>query len=65
MAAAAAHIPPALEEQLAEGGILVIPLGDAHSQVLRAFRKVGDRLQARTLAGCRFVPLWGAQQEPS
>ncbi|HEV3136624.1 MAG TPA: protein-L-isoaspartate(D-aspartate) O-methyltransferase, partial [Pirellulales bacterium] len=29
VAAAADHIPPALEDQLSEGGILVIPIGDS------------------------------------
>jgi protein-L-isoaspartate(D-aspartate) O-methyltransferase len=63
--AAAAHIPPALEEQLAEGGILVIPLGDSHGQVLQAVHKAGGQLYAEPLSGCRFVPLVGAQQEPT
>ena len=62
--AAANHIPPALEEQLAEGGILVIPLGDSEGQELQAFRKVAGRLQGELLSSCRFVPLVGAQQEP-
>ena len=63
--AAAARIPPALEGQLAEGAILVIPLGDSESQVLQAFHNVGGRLQAERLSDCRFVPLVGAQQLPS
>ena len=52
----------ALEEQLVEGGILVIPIGRPTSQMLEAFHKVGDRLQAEPLSACRFVPLVGAQQ---
>jgi protein-L-isoaspartate(D-aspartate) O-methyltransferase len=63
VAAAAAHIPPALEAQLSEGGILVIPIGDSQGQVLRAFHKVAGRLHAEWLSGCRFVPLVGAQAE--
>jgi protein-L-isoaspartate(D-aspartate) O-methyltransferase len=63
--AAAARIPPALEGQLAEGGILVIPLGDSESQVLQAFHNVGGQLQAERLSDCRFVPLVGAQREPA
>ncbi len=70
VAAAARNIPPALEEQLAEQGILVIPIGDSHGQVLQAFHKVGGVLRPEWLSGCRFVPLVGAQedaagQEPS
>ena len=63
VAAAANEIPPALEEQLAEGGILVIPLGGSHSQMLEAHHKVGGRLHVEPLSGCRFVPLVGAQEE--
>ncbi len=61
--AAAADVPPALVEQLAESGILVIPLGDREGQVLEAVRKVNGRMQASALSGCRFVPLVG-QFEP-
>jgi len=61
VAAAAAHVPPALEEQLAEGGTLVIPVGPAQQQTLEAYRKVGGRLVAEPLSGCRFVPLVGAE----
>ena len=61
VAAAAAHIPPALEEQLAERGILVIPVGASDGQMLQAYRKIGGRLHAEPLSGCRFVPLIGAQ----
>jgi protein-L-isoaspartate(D-aspartate) O-methyltransferase len=61
--AAAADAPPALIEQLAEGGVLVIPLGDKEGQVLEALRKVNGRLQSTALSGCRFVPLVG-QFEP-
>ncbi len=63
MTAAAADVPPALVEQLAENGILVIPLGDREGQVLEAVRKVNGRMQASALSGCRFVPLVG-QFEP-
>jgi protein-L-isoaspartate(D-aspartate) O-methyltransferase len=61
--AAAADVPPALVEQLAEGGVLVIPLGDKEGQVLEALRKVNGRMQSTALSGCRFVPLVG-QFEP-
>ncbi len=63
VAAAAREIPKALSEQLAEGGILVIPLGGSDGQELQAFRKTGGRLHCQWLSGCRFVPLVGAQGE--
>jgi protein-L-isoaspartate(D-aspartate) O-methyltransferase len=60
--AAAAKLPTALFDQLREGGIMVIPLGDADSQVLVAVRKIDGAPQITELSGCRFVPLVGAQQ---
>jgi protein-L-isoaspartate(D-aspartate) O-methyltransferase len=62
VAAAAVRVPPALEEQLAEGGTLVIPVGTSEGQVLEAYHKVGGKLYAEPLSGCRFVPLVGAQR---
>jgi protein-L-isoaspartate(D-aspartate) O-methyltransferase len=65
VAAAADQIPPALAEQLAEGGTLVIPIGGRQGQLLQAVHKDAGQLRARELSGCRFVPLIGAQQESS
>lgn len=57
--AAAPEIPPALVQQLAEGGRLVIPLGVVNwDQVLWRIDRTPERgLQARRLADVRFVPL--------
>jgi protein-L-isoaspartate(D-aspartate) O-methyltransferase len=57
VAAAATQCPPALLEQLAEGGILVIPLGPPEDQVLQQIRKQSGRFKTRKLTHCRFVPL--------
>ncbi len=62
--ATATECPPALWEQLAEGGTLVIPVGDAKTQVLQAIRKKDGRPHRTTLSGCRFVPLVGEQGWP-
>jgi protein-L-isoaspartate(D-aspartate) O-methyltransferase len=62
--AMAAECPPALFDQLAEGGILVIPLGDRDAQILEAIRKVNGRRQSTALSGCRFVPLIGRHGWP-
>src|SRR6185312_904447 len=60
VSAAAPRIPPLLLEQLAIGGRLVIPIGDAHQQTLQLFHKQPDTAISRTmLEGCRFVPLIG------
>jgi protein-L-isoaspartate(D-aspartate) O-methyltransferase len=61
VAAAARACPPALLEQLAEGGILIIPIGDPTGQALEQIRKQGGRFTRTALAECRFVPLVGAQ----
>jgi protein-L-isoaspartate(D-aspartate) O-methyltransferase len=58
--AAASQVPGTLWEQLREGGILVIPVGDREGQTLEAVRKVDGNPRATALSGCRFVPLVGA-----
>ena len=55
--AAADECPPALFEQLAEGGILVAPLGDGWGQTLVQIRKVHGAPVRREMCGCAFVPL--------
>jgi protein-L-isoaspartate(D-aspartate) O-methyltransferase len=62
VAAAAPRVPPALLEQLAPEGRLVVPVGDAHQQVLQLARKRRDgTVVVHPLEGCRFVPLIGRQ----
>jgi len=57
--AGAPHLPQPLTEQLAEGGRLVIPVGDRHVQTLLRITRRGDRLVREDLGGCRFVDLVG------
>jgi len=57
VAAAADEVPPALVEQLKEGGRLVIPVGGSWGQSLRVSRKRGDTLESEDLCRCIFVPL--------
>jgi len=59
--AMATAYPPSLFAQLAEGGILVIPIGDRDAQILRSIRKVGGSPISTGLCPCRFVPLVGAE----
>jgi protein-L-isoaspartate(D-aspartate) O-methyltransferase len=62
VAAAAPRVPPALLEQLAPEGRMVIPVGEAQQQVLQLARKHADgSVTVSTLEGCRFVPLIGRQ----
>ncbi len=58
--AGAPHVPPALEAQLAEGGRLLLPIGDRDEQVLAVFTKRGGQLERRDITPVRFVPLIGA-----
>jgi protein-L-isoaspartate(D-aspartate) O-methyltransferase len=55
--AASEECPPALWEQLAEGGVLVGPFGSEDEQVLYEMHKIGGKAQSKVLTGCRFVPL--------
>jgi protein-L-isoaspartate(D-aspartate) O-methyltransferase len=57
--AAAPAIPPALIEQLAPGGRLLIPLGDRVEQQLTLVRKQGDAVETEEVTACTFVPLVG------
>jgi len=58
--AAAPEIPPPLINQLARGGIMVIPVGDRFSQILYVIRKKSDgSIEYKTVTPCLFVPLVG------
>jgi protein-L-isoaspartate(D-aspartate) O-methyltransferase len=58
--AAAPVIPEALKRQLADNGIMVIPVGDYRQyQELTVVRRLGNRYQIEEKIGCRFVPLVG------
>ncbi len=59
VAAAAPAVPRPLLAQLAEGGRLILPVGDAEHQELQLIEKHGDAFPTRMLEGCRFVPLVG------
>jgi protein-L-isoaspartate(D-aspartate) O-methyltransferase len=59
VSAAAPNIPKPLLEQLAEGGRLIVPIGDMEVQMLAMVTKQGDRFDQRDIAPVRFVPLWG------
>jgi protein-L-isoaspartate(D-aspartate) O-methyltransferase len=55
--AAVRECPPALWEQLKEGGVLVGPFGPSAEQTLYEMHKIAGQRQSRILTGCRFVPL--------
>jgi protein-L-isoaspartate(D-aspartate) O-methyltransferase len=59
--AAAPTVPPALLEQLGEGGRLVVPLAFETSDVLTVLRRRGEDVLSEAIGPCRFVPLIGEE----
>ncbi|GCE13226.1 protein-L-isoaspartate(D-aspartate) O-methyltransferase [Tengunoibacter tsumagoiensis] len=60
--AAAPAIPSALLDQLAPGGLLVIPVGSEQArQDLQVVQRTAEGFSTRSLGYCVFVPLIGAQ----
>ncbi len=51
------HIPPPLQEQLAEGGRMVIPVGERFTQELVLLRKENGKIIQREVIPVRFVPM--------
>ena len=55
--AAAPAVPTALREQLGDQGILIAPVGDDRSQIVRRSLKRGSEFEVEDIEGVRFVPL--------
>ncbi len=56
-------VPAPLIEQLAEGGKLLIPLGERYQQVFYLFEKRDGTLQATRLIPTLFVPMTGVSED--
>ena len=54
--AAASHIPQALLEQLADGGVMIAPIGNEEQQLVMVVRK-DNKFTQHVIAPVRFVPL--------
>jgi len=65
VSAGAPHVPPALAAQLAEGGRMIIPVGEREEQVLTLCTRRHGQLESQPLGPARFVPLIGAQGWPA
>lgn len=59
--AGAPVVPVALTDQLAEGGILVIPVGDREKQTMLQIRKKNGKLIQTEFSNFAFVPLLGKE----
>ena len=57
VSAAAPEVPPALVTQLAEGGCMILPVGDADFQQLQLIRMENGQPRVALRELCRFVPL--------
>ncbi len=55
--------PPALVQQLREGGRMVVPLGERYQQTLVLFKKVNGKLEAEPLQPTFFVPMTGRAEQ--
>ena len=55
--AAPCEVPQALLDQLAPGGILVIPVGDGRTQTLQRITRTETGNQVENIASVIFVPL--------
>ncbi|HEX5103299.1 MAG TPA: protein-L-isoaspartate(D-aspartate) O-methyltransferase, partial [Pirellulaceae bacterium] len=52
-------VPQPLIEQLADGGRMVVPVGERYSQTLYLFRKKEGKLESEALIPTLFVPMTG------
>jgi protein-L-isoaspartate(D-aspartate) O-methyltransferase len=59
--ATAPAAPPALVDQLADGGRLIVPIAAADADLLTVLRRRGDRIDTVEIGPCRFVPLIGEE----
>jgi len=58
--AAAPSVPALLRAQLADNGVMVLPVGDwRRSQTIVTVRRMGGSFVSQESIGCRFVPLIG------
>lgn len=64
VSAAAPDVPPALLDQLANGGRMVLPVGASDGQVLVKVEKRPGQIRQTQIGGCMFVPLIGEQGWP-
>jgi protein-L-isoaspartate(D-aspartate) O-methyltransferase len=56
-------VPQPLSDQLKEGGLMVVPVGERYQQTLYLFRKKDGKLESEALLPTLFVPMTGAAEE--
>jgi protein-L-isoaspartate(D-aspartate) O-methyltransferase len=58
-----ADVPVPLREQLKEGGLMVIPVGERYQQMLYLMRKKDGKLEKEALMPTLFVPMTGNAED--
>ncbi|HEU4598973.1 MAG TPA: protein-L-isoaspartate(D-aspartate) O-methyltransferase [Solirubrobacterales bacterium] len=53
--------PPALLDQLADGGRLVVPIAAGEADLLTVLRRENETVESEVIGPCRFVPLIGEE----
>jgi protein-L-isoaspartate(D-aspartate) O-methyltransferase len=56
-------VPQPLVDQLADGGLMVIPVGERYQQTLYLMRKKNNQLEQEALLPTLFVPMTGKAEE--
>ena len=56
-------VPQPLVDQLRDGGLMIVPVGERYQQNLYLFRKQGDKLESEALTATLFVPMTGEAEE--
>ncbi|RMF39125.1 MAG: protein-L-isoaspartate(D-aspartate) O-methyltransferase [Planctomycetota bacterium] len=56
-------VPQPLVDQLAEGGLMIIPVGERYQQMLYLMRKTNGKLEREALRPTLFVPMTGEAEE--
>ncbi len=56
-------VPEPLVEQLKEGGMMIVPVGERYQQMLFLMRKVDGKLEREALQPTLFVPMTGAAED--
>jgi protein-L-isoaspartate(D-aspartate) O-methyltransferase len=60
--AAPPEVPQALVDQLADGGRMVIPVGENYQELI-LIQKHGDKVETKSVAAVRFVPMVHGEDE--
>lgn len=62
--AAAPEVPPSLRKQLADDGLLVMPVGEMGIQALQVWRRRAGETESESVCDCVFVRLIGKEGYP-